>query len=314
MNESPDYIFNLPLPGKPKTVRRDRVIQPGFRYHVDAAEPDAVRLSNLEYDLENGLIGDYRLDCHATEMLPIDSNARPIKAFVWDTDLLPSSFEPIENNHKRPESTATNRLTLVNVSLDAPNVGLIHNLPVLTITPRFELEWCTEAHGSQLGLVQLVESARTMITDDGKSHVLLNTETAGSEPVLYLTGPADDQPIKPACPYQQQGQTSRFQLGTPVSQVIPNEVDGNSIHSLSVLEKYTVYFMQNAKPEQPEQHIWVPVYLPIVWGWSIRVQQRSDGLWDIFRKKLIMPIPSTEAIALPRWRNNSLRCRGSDVP
>jgi hypothetical protein len=40
----------------------------------------------------------------------------------------------------------------------------------------------------------------------------------------------------------------------------------------------------------------------------LRVQQRYDGVWNIFRKKLILPTATTEAPALPHWRRNSLQC------
>jgi len=58
-------------------------------------------------------------------------------------------------------------------------VRLLNNQPILTISPRFELEWATKAFASQLGLVQLMDSSPTLQFADGISLVLLDTETAG---------------------------------------------------------------------------------------------------------------------------------------
>jgi hypothetical protein len=151
-----------------------------------------------------------------------------------------------------------------------------------------------------------VESSRTLQFEDGDSLVLLDTD-AGGAPVLYLSDSTDNVAIKPVCAFQQQGNKQRFHFTTDIRQIIPAEFNNKAVASVSVLEKYTCYFMENAAPDKPDRHIWVPVHLPIVWGWSIRVQQRYDGEWDIFRKKLILPKSSTEAATLPCWQSNSLR-------
>lgn len=186
---------------------------------------------------------------------------------------------------------------------------MVDSHPTLTISPRFELEWSTEAFASQLGVVQLFESSRTLQFADGETLVLLDTEAAGVGPVLYLSDATGALAVKPVCAFQKQGDKQRLEYSGKIAQMIPAEFRDKPVESVSVLEKYTVYFMQNAAPDDTEQHIWVPVHLPIVWGWSIRVQQRFDGVWDIFRKKMMVPTSSTEAAALPRWQSNSLLCR-----
>jgi len=311
MDQSPDYIFQLPLPKGPKPSLREPIIQNGYRYRIDLPETNTSELGDLGHNLQNGLIGAYRLNTKTTELIAIDPSTNLINGFVWDADLLSPEFkQAIKCDTDSPSSAERNRLTLLDAHLEAPQVRLINNQPVLTIAPRFELEWYTGAHASQLGLVQLVESSRSALIENGETQMLLDTQVANSEPVLYLCDTSDNQPVKPVCVFQEQDKKIRFEFSTPISQTIPSEIDGEPVQSVSVLEKYTLYFMEHANPKKPEEHIWVPAYLPIIWGWSIRVQQRYDGFWDIFRKKLIMPTSSTEVLALPQWRSNSLRCRG----
>lgn len=305
-----DYIFQLPLPARRQPMARDIRFFPGHRYRIDLPEADINPLADPEYALQKGLIGAYRPGLNATEIEAVDISAHPTQAFVWDVELLnPRLTGSLQLDTGQPRATDFNRLNLLDARMAAPEVRLIRNLPTLSICPRLELEWRTAAHASQLGIVQLLESTRALLLANGESVVLQDTETAGNGPVLLLDDTADHAAVKPVCGFQAQGEQRRFEFSHAVSQLIPAEIDGQAVTSVSVLEKYTLYFMQNADPEQPHRFIWVPVHLPIVWGWSIRVQQRYDGVWDIFRKKLIMPIPSTEAPSLPRWQSNSLRCR-----
>jgi hypothetical protein len=261
---------------------------------------------------QTGVVGAYRLNLDSAEIKAVDFNNQPAHCFVWDTDLLsPVLRQGLHHDVEPLHSASNNRLTLLEASLEAPDVSLIYDQAVLTVSPRFKLEWATEAFASQLGLVQLVESSRTLQLEDGDTVVLLDSETAAGGPVLYLNDLTDTLAVKPVCAFQPQGGRQSFDFNTEISQTIPAAFQGKPVASVSVLEKYTLYFMQNAAPEDPARHIWVPVHLPVVWGWSIRVQQRFDGVWDIFRKKLIQPAPTTEAPALPRWQSNTLRCFSS---
>ena len=305
-------ILNFPL--RPAAANSEAAIQPGRRYRMLFPETLAAGqvkdLADVEHLVQSGVIGAYRLGIDKAEIEAIDIKAPEAQGFVWDADLLSPEIQAclqIEAGH--PQSPLQNRLTLLEASLDAPEVRMVNEQPVLTVSPRFELEWSTEVFASQLGLLQLLESTRTLQFEDGDSLVLLDTEALGLGPVLYLSNAGDSVVVKPVCGYQRQGDKRGLTFATSAEQIVPAQFMGKPVASVSVLEKYTMYFMQNAAPEQPEAHIWTPVHLPIVWGWSIRVQQRFDGVWDIFRKKLIMPTPSTEAAALPRWQSNSLRCR-----
>ncbi len=307
-------IHLLPLPARPAAIFDQSTIQPGCRYPMkmpDSTQSEhAKAISDADQTLQTGIIGAYRLGINSARLDPVDVMAQPPQGFVWEPGLLsPELRSQIQIDPERPESSRHNHLTLIEAGLDAPEVRTSDNQYVLSISPRLELEWATDAFSSQLGLVQLVESSRTVQFEDGESLALLDTEAKGDGPVLYLSDATGTVAVKPLCAFQQQGDTRRLSVSSEVTQSIPAEFEGKPIASVSVLEKYTWYLMQNADPDDTEQHIWVPVHLPIVWGWSIRVQQRFDGVWDIFRKKLIMPTPSTEAPALPRWQSNTLSCR-----
>lgn len=300
--------FRHPLSVKTK-------LQPGYRYRISVPElpgsepsPD---LADLDHDLQNGVVGAYRLGINSVEIEAVDLNVQPVQGFVWDADLLtPDVSSWLQTGSEQTPSTLRNRLTLLDAVLDGPEVVNIGQRPVLSISPRFRLEWSTEAFASQLGMVQIVESSRTLQFADGETLALQDTEAAGVGPVLYLNDATGALAVKPVCAYQALGAKQNVEFSTQIAQdIVPDSFRDKPVESLSILEKYTVYFMQNAAPDDTDRHIWVPVHLPIVWGWSVRVQQRFDGVWDIFRKKLIMPTPSTEAPTLPSWQSNSLLCR-----
>lgn len=309
-NQPMEYIFPLPqaTPAPPKPSKP--AIQSGHRYRIDTEKPTDNPLGDLEYDLQNGLLGHYRLSVEKAVATAVDRQESPVQAFVWNSDLLnPKLKNCFHNTAAHPQPTGHNHLTLLEASMATPEVSLQDDKSTLSITPFFELEWVTAAYASQLGVVQLVESTRTVHFTDGETMTLIDSETVGNDPVLYLSDTANNLPVTPLGAFQQQGQQQRLLFSQAVTQAIPSEIAGNAVASISVLEKYTVYFMQNAGPDRPDHYIWVPVHLPIVWGWSIRVQQRYDGVWDIFRKKLILPSVSTEAPALPLWHSNSVLCQ-----
>ncbi|MGZ8191394.1 MAG: hypothetical protein ACXWTS_09225 [Methylococcaceae bacterium] len=306
-------LLTLQIPVKPAPVAEVVRIHAGHRYCINIPEPTltehAGQVIAAAHDQQSGIIGAYRLNTDSAESEPVDLSKQPAQCFVWDTDLLsPPVSNCLQAASEKLQSFGHNNLSLHDAGLDGPEVRMQNDQPVLTISPRFDLEWATDAFPSQLGWVQLVESSRTLQFEDGDSLVLLDTEAAGGGSVLYLDDANDNLVVKPVCKFLQQGDKQRFYFKSEVTQIIPIKFSNKAVASISVLEKYTCYFMQNAAPDNPECHIWVPVHLPIVWGWSIRVQQRYDGVWDIFRKKLIMPTASTEAAALPHWQSNSVLC------
>ncbi len=306
LNNAKTMSYIVPLPTRPKLACADPIILPGHRCFIQTTGTPSDR-QLFQESMHNGLIGDYQIRVKSTQLDAIDLNAHRPHGFIWDPALLsPALRQRLIIDPEQPQSVLANQLSLLNTSLDAPAVNLIGATPTLMVTPRFDLIWTTAAYASQLGVVQLVESSRIAHFADGASAVIRDTEALNTGPVLFLSDPADSQPVKPVCPFQAQDKQQRLTFTSTVTQPIPAQWAGKAVTSISVLEKFTLYFMQNAAPDQPEHCIWVPMHLPIVWGWSIRVQQRYDGVWDIFRKKLILPQSSTEAPALPLWQNNSL--------
>lgn len=305
-------LITLPLPARPQPAPDRALILPGHRYRLNVPASALSDVADAGHVQHSGIVGTYRLSADSAEIEAVDLSVQAIRCFVWDADLLkPSVSRWLEADTDQPRTTRPNRLTIIDAGLEGPEVRMQNQQAVLRIAPRFELEWRTEAHAGRLGWVRLVESSRIVQFEDGETLVLLDTDAANAGPVLYLGDADDDLAVMPVCAFQQRGDRQRFCFTSEVTQTIPVECRGKPVASVSVLEKYTCYFMQNAAPEDAEQHIWVPVHWPVVWAWSIRVQQRFDGVWDIFRKKLIMPMPTTEAPGLPCWHGNTLRCRAA---
>jgi len=293
-------------PERIHTEIRDKAL-PGFLYQLDRNTPEALENSDY-FQQSGGLIAAYRLSVDAGIIERIDTTAQCIKGFVWDNDLLSSCMQQdLKIRNQSWFSRHCNRLTLLESGLQGPEINVLDHQPVLNVSPYFKMQWHTEAFASQLGCIQLVEASRRLQFENGESLDLLDTESAESSSVLYLMNSSDKLAVKPVCDFQQLGIDQQVNFTTAITQTIPVQLGDKTIVSLTVLEKYSCYFMQNAAPNDPEQHIWTPVHLPITWGWSIRVQQRFDGVWDIFRKKLILPASSTELPPLPVWQGNSLR-------
>jgi hypothetical protein len=305
-------VYALPLPNKHSVAAKERLL-PGARYqlHMSTAELAryASRLDQDDHLQLDGLIADYQLSSEAGLIIPLDTSAYCEHGFLLDTQLVqPKLHTYLKNSHPLSVSPYQNRLTILESGLIGPEVISHSEHTQLSIKPYFRLQWHTEAFASQLACVRLVEATRSLHLDTGEILTLLDTETAKSGAVLYL--PPDDHTavLTPVTQFQAQSLQQKLSFSTTISQVIPEQIQAKGVVSLTVLEKYTDYFMQNAAPAQPEQAIWTPVHLPISWGWSIRVQKRFDGVWDIFRKKLILPSVSTEIATLPSWRSNSLHC------
>ncbi|MGD0960199.1 MAG: hypothetical protein ABSB19_10360 [Methylomonas sp.] len=280
-------------------------VLPGRLFQLDGDAPP----ENGDYSPQTGLIAGYRLGADAGIIEQIAPTARRLLGFIWDEGLLsPSLLEVLKSRAEPLFVPHRNCLTLLASGLHGPEVRLIDHRPVLSVSPYFKMHWRTEAFAGQLGFVQLVEASRGLLLENGESVDLLATESVGG-PVLYLTDANDGEAVKPVGDFQRLGQARTLDVMTEITQPIPARFNGLAVVSLTVLEKYSCYFMQNAAPDDPERHIWTPAHLPISWGWSIRVQQRSDGAWGIFRQKLILPAASTDLPSLPVWQSNTERCR-----
>ncbi|MFA6164488.1 MAG: hypothetical protein WC685_13795 [Methylobacter sp.] len=173
-------IVTLHSPVRSNPIPDQAAIHPGCRYDMilpDSALTEYLKhVNDADHDQQTGIVGAYRLSVDSAEIEPVDLSAQPLKCFVWDMDLLsPSIRRCLHIDPERQRTTHNNRLTLIDARLNAPEVCLLDNQPVLTISPQFELEWATEAFASQLGLVQLVQlvdSSRTVQFADGDARII----------------------------------------------------------------------------------------------------------------------------------------------
>jgi hypothetical protein len=298
-----------PNPPTPKKVISN-IIRIGHRYMISG--PDSSVLNST-----HGVCGNYRIGVQCAEILPV----APIttindlsECYFWDTDIHLSELRcGIKDSAKDKllSSTecalGTNRLVLNKVELTGPEIKINHEKAALILSPRFNLTFSTDCYAAQLGVINLVQATRFIMLDNGDKINLLDT---GDEetPVLYLENPQDDQVIKYIAEPQDLGVTQQHTFGCDVSQLIPDEVVGSTVATVTVLEQYWSYFMQRALPLDVPDSIWTPVYAPVSWGWSIRVGRRTDGEWGILRRKLILPTVGHEGFQLPTWTNNSVAC------
>jgi len=198
----------------------------------------------------------------------------------------------------------SNHLRLDDMQLQGPDLSSDGENTYLWLAPSFDFHFITDQQAAGLGVIHLVQSRRFAVLEDGTEYPLLETD---DNTVLYLTAD-DDEVVKPVITLQDKGLNQSYNYGCTVSQMIPDEIAGQAVTSLTVLEQYTSYFMQHPLPQGERASIWLPVYAPISWGWSIRVARRFDGDWSIQRRKLILPTCGHEGTQLPLWKNNSRAC------
>jgi len=264
----------------------------------------------------HGVCGNYRVFTSRGEIFAVDSVAAVNgmnECFFWDTDIHLSQLQcsikhdatgqvvPMEDCVLR-----TNRMVVNKAELVGPAITVRDDLTSLTLTPRFDLTFSADSYAAQLGVVNLVQATRFITLRNSEEITVLNTGDDGT-PVLYLENPQDNQAIKQVAEQQKSGETQHT-FTCEISQQIPNEVAGEAVATVTVLEQYWSYFMQRALSPEDQHSIWTPAYAPISWGWSIRVGRRTDGEWGILRRKLILPTTGHDGFQLPVWTDNSVNC------
>ena len=303
-------VIRLKLPER-RPVLTGAPLRPGSCYQLaipTAAAQQFAQSSHEEQVLQTGLLAAYQLSTDAGIVEAVDLSTQSIQGFVWDSSLVAHWLQAGLTGSAPVYTPHDNRLTLLHSGLQGPNVHLVNDQALLSITPYFEMHWHTVAFAGQLGCIQLVETSRKVQLADGETLILQDTEVSNCGPVLYLPD-SKAAAVQMVGDFQPLGLERRLNFSPEISQVIPVQLHGKRVESLTVLEKYSCYFMQNAAPNDVEQQIWTPAHQAVTWGWSIRVQQRFDGDWDIFRQKLLLPTPSAELSSLPCWRSNSLSSR-----
>ena len=236
----------------------------------------------------NGVIGGYRISLNQGDVLPVSESDNAY--YIWDNDS--PLHSPVFENEFQLESVTLNR----------PSVERVGGAYYLVMQPEFQVSFSTATHSARLGEIRLVESERFFTLENGDSLTITDTQEMGA-PVLYLQHRDDTAVVRQETDLQLQGTDREYFFGESVSQKIPDYINNVPVASVTVLERFTSYFMQQVLAT-PDQSIWVPVCAPISWGWSIRVGRRYDQEWDILRRKLMLPTVGHDGWEMPTWRSN----------
>lgn len=193
-----------------------------------------------------------------------------------------------------------NDCQLMDSSLDELSLEPLIDASCLSITPRFNIRYTTRSHAARLGEIRLVDAHRFITDENGTVHTLLDTREQPA--VLYQEDPQEQMIVRQRTPWQLPTTECTYTFNERVIQLLQPLVLGVPVKSVTVLEQYTSYFM-----EQPlladTGTLWVPAMAPVIWGWSIRVEPDGDD-WMITRRKLVPPIVGSDGLALPEWQGS----------
>ena len=302
------HLKIVPRPSKPQQA--ENPIYVGRRYSL--AEGLAIAQTRAVCADQDLFIGGYRLARDRAEIIAADPEHEPERLFVWNGDADNRAMQDILAVAAHTDIPASrhplvaNRLQLNAATLSGPDLQDCGTDARLNLTANFELEWHTDICPAELGAVELVQATRSIRFEDGSEQVLIDTsECEGG--VRYYHAEKDGVPVTPIGERQSQGASIPYRYQVELTQHIPSHLDGKAVADVTVLEKYTSYFMQCEDPADTDNHIWVPLLSPVMWGWSIRVGRRTDGEWGILRRKLFMPTGMDEGLLLPLWQTSSQR-------
>lgn len=270
-------------------------------------------------EMPQGIVGDYRISEQSGEVLAwaLDEQGKG-ECLVWDTELESRGAEPLSIFGPDGQQLSTNTLNSNACVLEtAEQEWPEFQRHTLTLAPSFEVRFTTEVCPARLGLITLVDAQRFLLLEDDSRHTLLDTsgypsDGSSESPVLYLTemgAGAVDQVTS----VQAQGETRNYRFSIPVAQELSEEIGGIAVVSMTVLEQYSSYVMQQIVDSAGKPGVWLPVHAPITWGWSIRVGRRGDGEWDILRRKMIRPTVGHEGLQLPEWTTNTLTLKALEL-
>ncbi len=273
----------------------------GRRYMVHAA-------SGVQ--MPHGVVGDYHISEQAgeAEQWLLDGQGTA-ECLVWDTEIEGGAAESLsifgpEGERLSADSLGINACVLETAEQEWP----LYQHNTLSLMPRLEVRFSTDVSSARLGLITLVEAQRFLLLEDGTRHTLLDTNSGLDDDcghsALYLKARGAGA-VDQITPLQARGVTGNYCFSVPLSQPLIEEVGGTPVVSMTVLEQYSSYVMQQL--DDPDNGVWLPVHAPITWGWSIRVGRRNDREWDILRRKMIRPTVGHEGLQLPVWTTNTLQ-------
>lgn len=307
-----DNITYLYPQQKRETAKLPAPIKIGKRYALQTQHGSAIQSVH-------GLLNDYRISTEAAEIVPLGVSINgEIAAYFWDAD---SDLRALSGDVITEDDDASvhalsacrlqnNRLELNRTDLKGPEIHTTERGALLTLSPTFEFSYTTDAFAARLGMLHLLQAKRFITLANGQQMTILDSGDEDSS-ILYLDTPKADDPMAWLSSDQPLGESQAYSVSVPISQAVPQLIDGETVESLTVLERYSSYLMQRALCPGENQTIWTPIYPPISWGWSIRAGCRSDGDWAIMRRKLMLPITGHDGLHLPLWNGNSQVCSGA---
>jgi len=240
----------------------------------------------------NGVVGGYAISSDRGETLPVQQRSG---YYIWNNDS--PLHSPVVENELQLESATLNR----------PAIEWLAGQRFLIMQPEFNVRFTTATHSARLGEIRLVTSERRYTLDNGDNVAITDTREIGA-PVLYLRNSEDRTVVRQRTTLQLQGSDREYAFGESIRQSIPEQINGVAVTNLTVLERFTSYFMQQVM-SVPEPAIWVPVCAPIDWGWSIRADcRRHDKQWEIVQRKSMLPTVGHNGWEMPTWCSNLVHC------
>lgn len=258
----------------------------------------------------SGTVGDYQVSLQHAGIEPVRVEDGSAHVYFYDTEARLQGFPWHLSNNNGPSNNVEkyqvqgNVFNLLATEMTGPEIIENGQQTLLSMQPVFHLHYDTVAYAAQLGVVHLVQSQRLITLENGAQHWMLDTQ----EPVLYLHEKSAIEPVIHIGSGQKKSQSQNHDYHFSLEQTIPEQLDGEAVESVTVLEQYQSYFMQRECSNQTTPVIWTPLLARVTWGWSIRVGRRADGEWAILRRKIIRPTVGNDGLELPQWQSNHLAC------
>jgi hypothetical protein len=294
--------LNVPKRRTPVTPEPSPAVYVGRQYKLAGAY--------LPADL-HGICAGFLCSSSAGEVIPLQNNEADSHCYLWDADsdlgasdasLVTSEGEHIVINAKT--NMLANRFVLSNATLGQPEIQEQNRVHQLSVRAGFDFVYTADKLPARLGILSLVESTCFVMLKNGAKQSLL--DTGEEQAVLFLNQEDKHEVMTPIMDVARSDDSIQKSYEESITHIIPEQLDGIEIETMTVLEQYKTFFMQREQPFTRE-NIWTPVCAPISWGWSIRLVKRYDGDWSIARQKLLTPAVGHNGLEMPIWKGNHLR-------
>jgi hypothetical protein len=256
-----------------------------------------------------GLVEDYRIYNNRVQLQ--EWNPESARVLCWDGDR---------------SGLVNNSLTLLQAEMSMPLLESQADGSVcLILDLSFELQGNARAFAFETGLVRLVEPDCTLTLSDGRvlpwrqaeAERYATTEQGNRALVLEFPGEyvqeADSRSDAAVVAGRrlQDGEQQRWLENWQVRVNLPQTLHQQAITRMTLMEQYTLFWMQQALPGKHAptglERRWLPLMAPVQWGWSLRIERLSDGGWGIVRRKLMRPLGGNEGLFLPDWQCQRLQ-------